>query len=148
MSKEFEALERIKEWFPTWHLTNREDFYILKLALMNREVILKESDNTYQILNKHRIKTLSELDECLCSAEEIKCEDAFKLKVLDIIKNRKINVEYLVDMFEDWNTITYEEWVIYYEENGYYIQGEEDFKNNRLLPEEFDLLKGEFVCEL
>lgn len=125
-----------------------KEFEIIEAALRNREVILKNYDNIYQVMERHKIKTVSELDEQLCYAEEIKYEDAFKLKVLDIIKERKINVEYLVDMFEDWNTITYEEWVIYYEENGYYIQGEEDFKNNRLLPEEFDLLKGEFVCEL
>ena len=63
------------------------------------------------------------------------------LKALEIIKEKRVNVEEFIEMFEDWKEITYEEWIIYYEENGYYIQGNEDFDYNRLAKEEFDLLK-------
>ena len=63
------------------------------------------------------------------------------LKALEIIKRKRVNVEEFIEMFEDWKEITYEEWVIYYEENGYYIQGNEDFDYNRLAKEEFDFLK-------
>ena len=63
------------------------------------------------------------------------------LKALEIIKEKRVNVEEFIEMFEDWKEITYEEWIIYYEENGYYIQGNEDFDYNRLAKEEFDFLK-------
>ena len=63
------------------------------------------------------------------------------LKALEIIKEKGVNVEEFIEMFEDWKEITYEEWIIYYEENGYYIQGNEDFDYNRLAKEEFDFLK-------
>ena len=63
------------------------------------------------------------------------------LKALEIIKEKRVNVEEFIEMFEDWKEITYEKWIIYYEENGYYIQGNEDFDYNRLTQEEYDLLK-------
>ena len=63
------------------------------------------------------------------------------LKALEIIKEKRVNVEEFIEMFEDWKEITYEEWIIYYEENGYNIQGNEDFDYNRLAKEEFDFLK-------
>ena len=63
------------------------------------------------------------------------------LKALEIIKEKRVNVEEFIEMFEDWKEITYEEWIIYYEENGYYIQGNKDFDYNRLAKEEIDFLK-------
>lgn len=37
MSKELEALERIKEFYPQWHLYNRKDFNLIETALKNYE---------------------------------------------------------------------------------------------------------------
>lgn len=85
------------------------------------------------ILEKHNVSSLSDLDN--------------RLVVLETIKEKRVNVEEFIEMFEDWKGITYEEWIIYYEENGYYIQGNEDFDYNRLTKEEFDLLKEELLCD-
>ena len=68
------------------------------------------------------------------------------LEALEIIKEKRVNVEEFIEMFEDWKEITYEKWIIYYEENGYYIQGNEDFDYNRLTQEEYDLLKEVLLC--
>lgn len=39
MSKELEALERIKEFYPQWRLYNRNDFLIIETALKALEII-------------------------------------------------------------------------------------------------------------
>lgn len=129
MSKEFEALERIKEWFPQWRLTNREDFNILKLALMNREILLKECDNTYQVLNKHHIITLSELDEHLCYVDIIKSKGCSFIEIALIISCKNYE-EYCTEI-----------------DSGRVYSNVFERKSSLKTKEEFDLLK-KVLCGL
>ena len=153
MSKELEALERL---YCAGRLDldyvldgkQNQDYKIVETALKEYEFMKqtkiivsdkKISDDDLEKLKNQRI--------IVGNLEQSKIEPLFdnetqnKLKALEIIKEKRVNVEEFIEMFEDWKEITYEEWIIYYEENGYYIQGNEDFDYNRLAKEEFDFLK-------
>ena len=70
MSKELEALERIKRFYPQWRLSNRNDFNIIETALKKNEYLKTELLGQSQELN-------------------------FKNKVLEIIIKKEVDVHQL-----------------------------------------------------
>jgi hypothetical protein len=51
MTKELEALERIKKFYPTWRLSNREAFNIVEKALKALEIIKEKQVDVAMILS-------------------------------------------------------------------------------------------------
>ena len=133
MTKELEALERIKYYGFYDDYGNSHclvDTYKKELDLI--EIALKEHENDKQVW-KNYLKEIKNLPPI---------EVQMRLKALKIIKERKVNAGEFIDMLEDWPTITYEDWLIYKEENGYYLQDElTEFELGIIIKEEFDLLK-------
>lgn len=51
MSKELEALERIKKFYPTWRLSNRDAFNIVEKALKVLKIMKQQLPNLLLIRN-------------------------------------------------------------------------------------------------
>lgn len=120
-------------YFDTWYACERlkESCDYALMFVDNVYCLVDTNKNKFDVIDIYKIKNHGIIDNGTQK----------KLKALEIIKEKRVNVEEFIEMFEDWKGITYEEWIIYYEENGYYIQGNEDFDYNRLTKEEYDLLK-------
>ena len=138
MNKELQALKRfknnirwleentsLKHYFENNELHFKEDLDIIEKAL-------KQQENDREVWERY-LKEIKNLPPI---------EVQMRLKALKIIKEKKVNAGEFIDMLEDWPTITYEDWLIYKEENGYYLQDElTEFELGIIIKEEFDLLK-------
>ena len=85
MSKELEALERIKDFYPQWRLSNRKDFNIIETALKRLEKI---ETTTHSVLR-----------------EDI----SNKLQALEIIKEKILDMDYF-NIIADRCDLTYQEY--------------------------------------
>jgi len=163
MSKELEAFVRLEQNSKRYK-GRKEDLDTIFTTLKNYEKqdnlikIIKETiefgikDNKVEVSEKGDVSLSGTIGLILRKELDKKERILFRdwileacfpreLKALKIIEEKRVNVEYFLYTFEDWKDITYEQWIFYYYENGYFIQGEEDFTTNRLTKEEFDLLK-------
>ena len=75
------ALERIKEFYPTWRLSNRKDFKIIETALNDYFVYKQDYERVMREKN-------SLLKEC--------AKNQKKLKALKIIKKKRVDVALLM----------------------------------------------------
>lgn len=125
-------------YFNLWYLTEA-----LKSKKYAKNLAIEFVDNKFCLINSKTGTIYEIVDDVkgLKVGYKAHQKQEKSLKALEIIKKKRVNVEEFIEMFEDWKEITYEKWIIYYEENGYYIQGNEDFDYNRLTKEEFDFLK-------
>ena len=128
MSKELEAWKDIK-WFCYKEGKLDKQFELVETALKRLE--------KYDALNLS-CEALQFVSNLLKNPEN----STKKVKTFEIIKKKKVNAGEFIDMLEDWPTITYEKWLIYKEENGYYLQDElAELELGIITKEEFDLLK-------
>lgn len=74
MTKELEALQRIKKFYPTWRLSNREAFNLVESALKRLEQYENETQSIGEMIAK-------------------------KLKAFEIIKNNDIDFKILKEAF-------------------------------------------------
>lgn len=80
MSKSLKALERIKKFYPQWHLYNRNDFLIIETEIKDYE---KTDDQIYDLFEKFGINNRKDLLK--------------KLKALEIIEEKSVDIQLLKD---------------------------------------------------
>lgn len=110
-----EALERIKEFYPQWHLYNRNDFNTIETALKRLELF-----DEIKTLPSFTYEELQKLNE----EEAVKYN---KVKAFGIVKIKSVNILYLKECD---NAYEYNELIKPY------------FGMARLTQEEFDTIKG------
>jgi len=111
MSKELEeALERIKEFYPQWRLSNRKDFNLIESTLKNYEELTSKPVILY---GRTHGQTQATIDYICKNYKEVKItnlEDENKLKALDIIKGSRV-----CGLSLEWD-INQEMWFVYMSE--------------------------------
>ena len=164
MSKELEALERIKEFYPQWRLSNRKDFNLIETALKekeNQDSVLKtlkeviefrktlpqikpNKDNGFDILSSvglHIQRDIENRERELLRQWVLETCFPKELKALEIIKEKNIDVGYFREDFikNNYGFSFYEE----YYDNYHYGTDEccMKYRGEMLTKEEFDLLK-------
>lgn len=138
MTKEFEALERIKEFYPQWRLSNRKDFNLIETALSQAQNDKRELEELQEVLDDFGVFNTFNLIDTLKNIRFLEMQhiiDAKKLKALEIIKEKMVSLDDLNDaIYED-------DYHQNNEHNAIDIYNQNRFEYKQLTQEEFDLLK-------
>ena len=161
MNKELKALERIKEFYPQWRLSNRKDFNLI-------ETTLKDYDFLKERTKLDSFECLLRLEEILPRGKELLIPVAKELKrkqdleqmlhkmnvkhgyeeylkiskALEIIKEKKVNIG---SFLKCCSNLDYEEYVRQWGNWSKDILY--NLSKELLTKEEFDLLKEELLCQ-